>query len=112
MPHLLEMAAANGAKFAGYTVVRLNDAVKVIFNDWLYKNFPDRADKVWHHIESMHGGQVNDSNFGRRMRGEGNIADLIKQQFRVHTKRVGLNMEKFEFNTSLFQRPQTQLRLF
>ncbi|WP_343689590.1 PA0069 family radical SAM protein [Chitinophaga sp.] len=112
MPQLLEMAAVNGAKFAGYTVVRLNDAVKVIFNDWLYKNFPDRADKVWHHIEGMHGGQVNDSNFGRRMRGEGNIADLIRQQFKVHTKRFGLNQEKFEFNTALFQRPQVQLRLF
>jgi DNA repair photolyase len=112
MPHLLEMAAANGAKFAGYTVVRLNDAVKIIFNDWLYKNFPDRADKVWHQIEGMHGGQVNDSNFGRRMRGEGNIADLIRQQFRVHTKKHGLNMEKFEFNTELFQRPQVQLKLF
>jgi DNA repair photolyase len=112
MPGLLEMAAANGAKFAGYTVVRLNDAVKIIFNDWLYKNFPDRADKVWHLIESMHGGQVNDSVSGRRMRGEGNIADLIKQQFKIHTKKSGLNLERFEFNTELFQRPQIQLRLF
>lgn len=112
MPHLLEMAAVNGAKFAGYTVVRLNDAVKIIFNDWLYKNFPDRADKVWNQIEGMHGGQVNDSNFGRRMRGEGNMADLIKQQFRVHTRKHGLNMERFEFNTELFERPQVQLKLF
>jgi DNA repair photolyase len=112
MPALLETAAANGAKFAGYTVVRLNDAVKIIFNDWLYKNFPDRADKVWHLIEGMHGGQVNDSVAGRRMRGEGNIADLIKQQFKIHTKKHGLNLERFEYNTELFQRPQIQLRLF
>lgn len=112
VPHLLETAAANGAKYAGYTVVRLNDAVKIIFNDWLYKNFPDRADKVWHHIESMHGGKVNDSDFGRRMRGEGNIADLIRQQFKIHTKRNGLNQERFEFNTEAFRRPNSQLSLF
>ena len=112
MPQLLEMAARNGARFAGYTVVRLNDAVKIIFHDWLYKNFPDRADKVWHLIESMHGGQVNDSEFGRRMRGDGNIADLIRQQFKIHTRKNGLNNERFEFDTSLFQRPQKQLSLF
>ncbi|QEH39776.1 PA0069 family radical SAM protein [Chitinophaga sp. XS-30] len=112
IPRLLEAAAEHGAKQAGYTVVRLNDAVKIIFNDWLYKNFPDRADKVWHMIESLHGGQVNDSDFGRRMRGDGNFADLIRQQFRVQAKRLGLNQERFEFNTSLFQRPQSQLRLF
>jgi DNA repair photolyase len=112
MPQLLEMAAQSGAKFAGYTVVRLNDAVKIIFNDWLYKNFPDRADNVWHLIESMHDGKVNDSEYGRRMRGEGNIAELIRQQFKIHTKKNGLNMERFELNTTLFQRPQKQLRLF
>jgi DNA repair photolyase len=112
IPRLLEQSAENGARFAGYTVVRLNDAVKIIFNDWLYKNFPDRADKVWHLIESMHGGKVNDSDFGRRMRGEGNIAELIRQQFRLQVKRLGMNQEKFEFNTELFQRPNSQLRLF
>jgi DNA repair photolyase len=112
VPALLEAAANNGAKFAGYTVVRLNDAVKIIFQDWLYKNFPDRADKVWHHIESLHGGKVNDSDFGRRMRGEGNVADMIKQQFKLHTKRLGINQERFEFNTAMFERPQVQLKLF
>ncbi len=112
VPRLLEAASDHGARSAGYTVVRLNDAVKIIFNDWLYKNFPDRADKVWHLIESLHGGQVNDSRFGKRMRGEGNFAEMIRQQFKVQTKRLGMNQEKFEFNTSLFQRPQSQLRLF
>ncbi|SHM28816.1 DNA repair photolyase [Chitinophaga jiangningensis] len=112
IPKLIEAAANNGAKFAGYTVVRLNDAVKIIFNDWLYKNFPDRADKVWHMIEGMHGGNVNDSEFGRRMRGDGNIAELIRQQFRIHTKKHGLNQERFEFNTEAFKRPTSQLSLF
>lgn len=112
MPQILEMAAQNGAKYAGYTVARLNDAVKLIFNDWLYKNFPDRADKVWHMVEGLHGGKVNDSEWGRRMKGSGNISEMISQQFRIHTKKLGLNLEKFEFNTSAFERPQVQLKLF
>lgn len=112
MPKLLEAAANAGARWAGYTIVRLNDAVKIIFKDWLFKNFPDRADKVWHLIESCHGGTVNDSEFGRRMRGEGNVAAMINQQFKIHTKRLGLNMERFDFNTSIFKRPQAQLSLF
>lgn len=112
IPRLLEAAAANGAKYAGYTVVRLNDAVKIIFNDWLYKNFPDRADKVWHMIEGLHGGQVNDSEFGRRMRGDGNVADIIRQQFKLHVKKNGMNQDRFEFNTDAFRRPNAQLTLF
>ncbi len=63
-------------------------------------------------IESLHGGEVNDSQFGRRMRGDGNIADIIRQQFRIQTKRLGMNQDKFEFNTSLFARPTNQLKLF
>ncbi|RAJ10497.1 DNA repair photolyase [Chitinophaga skermanii] len=112
IPQLLEQASKNGAKFAGYTVARLNDAVKIIFNDWLYKNFPDRADKVWHMVQSLHAGEVNDSHFGRRMTGDGNIAAIIKQQFKIHTKRLGINAEKFEFNCEMFQRPKIQLSLF
>ena len=27
-------------------IIRLNGAVKLLFHDWLYKSFPDRADKV------------------------------------------------------------------
>jgi DNA repair photolyase len=112
MPKILTEARMNGAKWAGYTVVRLNDAVKLIFNDWLYKNFPDRADKVWHLIESMHGGQVSDSRFGTRMKGEGNIADMLNKQFKMHTNKLGLNKESFAFNYELFCKPQAQLRLF
>src|SRR6201995_6200733 len=97
MQRIMKAARDNGATFTAYTFIRLNGAIKLIFHDWLYKNFPDRADKVWHLIEASHGGKVNDSEFGRRMRGEGNIAELLRQQFRIHTKKNGLNNERFEF---------------
>lgn len=112
MPQLLKAASEAGASMAGYTIVRLNGAVKLLFHDWLYKNFPDRADKVWRQIEACHGGKVNDSEFGSRMRGTGNEAEMIRQQFRVHTQRLGLNAEKISLDTSLFRRPGSQMSLF
>ncbi|MFX5498367.1 hypothetical protein ABTD99_19685, partial [Acinetobacter baumannii] len=80
--------------------------------DWLYKNFPDRADKVWHLIENGHGGKVNDSRGGVRMRGEGPISDLVRQQFIKYNKIYGLNAERWELDSSKFLRPGEQGRLF
>ncbi len=81
--NVIKAAADHGAATAGMTVIRLNGAIGKIFEDWLRKNFPDRFEKVWNQICSMHGGQVNDSNFGRRMGGDGNVADAIHQLFRT-----------------------------
>ncbi|HVB04270.1 MAG TPA: PA0069 family radical SAM protein [Chitinophagaceae bacterium] len=111
LPHILKAAAEAGAGFCAYTLIRLNGAVKLLFHDWLGKNFPDRADKVWHLIESCHGGQVNDSQFGRRMHGTGNIAELIRNQYNLYSARFGLQRE-FSLNTTSFFRPGQQGSLF
>jgi DNA repair photolyase len=87
IPQLLKAAADHGALTAGMTAVRLNGSIGKIFEDWLRKNFPDRFDKVWNQICSLHGGSVNDSQFGRRMTGEGNIADAIHQLFIASKKK-------------------------
>ena len=87
IPSVLKAAADHGALTAGMTMVRLNGSVGDIFEDWLRKNFPDRFDKVWNQIKSMHGGSVNDSQFDRRMRGEGNFADSIHQLFSTSKKK-------------------------
>ena len=84
---VIQAAAEHGALTAGMTVVRLNGSIAKIFEDWLRKNFPDRFDKVWNQIRSLHGGTVNDSNFGRRMAGDGNMADVIHQLFRSAKKK-------------------------
>ncbi|MGI8635041.1 MAG: PA0069 family radical SAM protein, partial [Segetibacter sp.] len=47
MHNIIKAASEAGATFSAYTFIRLNGAIKLIFHDWLYKNFPDRADKVW-----------------------------------------------------------------
>src|SRR5215203_959313 len=86
MQRIMKAASDAGATFSAYTFIRLNGAVKLLFHDWLYKNFPDRADKVWHMIEDSHGGKVNDTRYGTRMRGEGPISDMIRQQFMKYNK--------------------------
>lgn len=112
LPAILEAAAEAGAKFSGYTFVRLNGAVKLIFHNWLYTTFPDRADKVWHSIEDGHGGKVNDSRFGTRMRGEGKAAEMVRQQFKTFSKLYGLNQDRWELDTDSFRKPGQQLSIF
>jgi len=112
MHEIMKSAAEAGAKFSAYTFVRLNGAIKLLFHEWLYKHFPDRADKVWHLIEQGHGGQVNDSRWGVRMRGQGNIADLVNQQFRKYVQKYQLNDEVWTLDSSQFRIPGQQLRLF
>jgi len=110
--NIVKAASEAGATFSAYTFIRLNGAIKLIFHDWLYKNFPDRADKVWHLIEASHDGKVNDSRWATRMRGEGNVAEMVAQQYRKYTAKYGLNHERLELDCSQFKRPGEQMRLF
>ena len=114
VPNILEAAALHGASGAGFTIVRLNGAVGGIFTDWLQKTFPDKAEKVLNQIKECHGGKLNDSRFGTRMRGEGNIAESIRQLFISSKKKYFSKKEKFEFDLTLFERPdkRSQLSLF
>ena len=112
MQSIMKTASEAGASFSGYTFVRLNGSIKFLFHDWLHKTFPDRADKVWHMIEQSHGGKVNDSNWGRRMRGQGHIADIINQQYKKYAQKYGLHDERWELDCSQFKRPGEQMKLF
>ncbi len=112
MQRIMKASRDNGATFTAYTFIRLNGAIKLLFHDWLYKNFPDRADKVWHLIEQSHDGKVNDSRWGVRMRGEGSIAKLVADQYKKYGKLYGMNAEEWSLNRSLFRRPGEQGKLF
>ena len=112
MQRIMKAGKDAGATFTAYTFIRLNGAIKFLFHDWLYKNFPDRADKVWHLIEASHNGKVNDSEWGRRMRGEGNIAQIVSQQYKKYGKLYGMNEDRWELDTSIFRRPGEQGKLF
>ncbi len=111
---VIEQAANAGAKSAGITIVQLNGTVAQLFKDWLEKNFPDRADKVWHQISECHGGSVSDSKPGRRMKGEGKIAESIMQLFKLsRTKYMGeKNDFKLNINDFNYKAGDMQLSLF
>ncbi len=113
VPALLKAAARAGASKAGYTIVRTNGAVEPVFRSWLEEHYPDRAAKVIAQIGHAHGGSMNDSTFGRRMRGEGAFAENIKRVFRLFRDRYFEGREMPALDRSLFNPPpKGQLDLF
>jgi DNA repair photolyase len=102
VPDIIKAAADRGAMAAGFTIVRLNGSIAEIFTDWIYKTFPDRAEKVLNMIKACHDGNLNDSNFGRRMGGDGHVAESIHQLFRMACNRFLAGRDMPPFNYDLF----------
>ena len=104
---IMEAAAANGAKSAGYSLVRLPWEVKDIFRAWLEAHFPLKAAHVMSRIHQMREGRDNDPNFGTRMTGTGLFAELLRQRYDKALKRFGLEGRDsdFELDCSLFVPP-------
>ncbi|MEO6150029.1 MAG: PA0069 family radical SAM protein [Mucilaginibacter sp.] len=102
VPDIIKAAADRGALAAGFTIVRLNGAIAELFTDWIHKAFPDRAEKVLNMIKACHNGKLNDSDFGRRMSGDGKIAESIHQMFRMATNRFMAGREMPPFDHTLF----------
>ncbi|MBT0810221.1 PA0069 family radical SAM protein [Litoribacter ruber] len=108
---ILKLASQAGALRAGYTVVRLNGQLEEVFTEWLEREFPDRKEKVLHQIQSLHGGSVRDNDWGRRIKGEGPIAEVIRGIFQQGVKKYLDGRSMPEYDLSLFN-PGNQLRLF
>jgi DNA repair photolyase len=103
---VLEAARASGASLAGYTVLRLPWEVKDLFREWLAEHFPDRASHVMSVVRAMRGERDNDPDFGTRMHATGPVAQLIRQRFRLATRRLGFPDDRqYELATHLFQPP-------
>ncbi len=71
-------------------VLRLPREVGPLFRDWLEAHYPDRAKRVMGLVREMHGGQDYDPQWGRRMKGEGVVAELIGRRFAAAKARLGL----------------------
>jgi DNA repair photolyase len=113
LPAILKAAAEAGARSAGYQLVRLPMAVAGLFQDWLEHHYPERKDKVLDRIRATRAGRLNDPRFGVRMRGEGNLAELIARLFRTASRRAGLNQHPWPVSAAAFRRPGLeQLMLF
>jgi DNA repair photolyase len=113
IPSILQEVAKKGARSAWYTMVRLPGGVKQLFIDWLEREMKDRARKILGRIRDSHGGELEDTRWGIRFRGEGEIAKAVKSLFQISCDKNGLNKNTFSFNTTHFRIPtDNQLRMF
>lgn len=94
LEEVLSEAAQAGATRAGWILLRLPNEVRPLFKEWLSAHYPQRADHVISIIRQSRGGRENDPNFGSRMSGSGNFAELIGKRFDLACRRLGLNAEE------------------
>jgi DNA repair photolyase len=112
IPRILEAAGDSGAQGAAHVVLRLPYGVKDLFEAWLKRHFPDRATKVLNRVRSMRGGQLNDSRFSTRMKGEGFFADEVHSLFEIARRRAKIGQLP-ELSSKAFRPPGgNQMDLF
>lgn len=115
LPALLAAAKEAGAWRASFTLLRLPMAVRPIFEEWVTRNYPDKAERILGLVRETRGGKMNDARFGSRMRGQGNYAEGIARTFEVFRKKHGLDRPFAPLDHSQITppRPTTgQMRLF
>ena len=114
MENLVAQAARAGATTATYITIRLPLEITELFQEWLSEHRPARAARVMARIRELHGGQDYDPTFGKRMRGEGPLADLLNRRFKLACRKRRLAQNSPELTTDLFHVPgrAEQLSLF
>lgn len=105
IPAILRAVSDAGAITAGYIVVRLNGTIGEIFTKWVQQSFPNRAEKILKQVRGLHGGKLNDSRFGTRMKGEGPMAKLIRDLFYTAKRKYLGKREMPPLNRNAFLRP-------
>lgn len=106
LPGILKQAREAGARWAGYTPLRLPLAVRPLFEEWLTVHRHLKKEKVLSAIRDIRDGKLNSSEFGDRMRGSGARADQMSDLFHLYTRKFRLNEESMNLNHSLFKRPE------
>ena len=104
IPAILKETASRGALTAGYTIVRLNGTIATLFEDWVNRVFPGRSDKILNQITECHDGELNDSEWYRRMKGSGRLADIISQVFKSAFRKHYGDRKMPELDSSKFRR--------
>ena len=102
---VVERAVAAGATSVGSVFLRLPLEIKDLFEEWLAAERPDRAARVMSLIRQSRAGKAYQSEFGKRMRGEGPIADLLAARLAAVKKRLGLAAERTPLDLTQFKVP-------
>ncbi|MGA9853648.1 MAG: PA0069 family radical SAM protein [Gammaproteobacteria bacterium] len=112
MEHILKQAAEAGACCAGYVLLRLPYELKTLFREWLELHLPERAEHVMSLIRQSRGGKDYASEFGTRMRGTGEYADLIAQRFKHACKKLRLlHSHRMQLSCVRFRVPSNSRQL-
>ena len=106
LPKLVEAVSQAGAHAANSTVVRLPGTVEQIFMDWLARAVPEKERVVESRIRQIRGGELHDTRFDHRMKGNGPMAEQIQQAFKVFAKKFGLGRSLPALSTKHFVRPR------
>ena len=104
VPNILKRSADAGAKFVAHTILRLPYAVAPIFQDWIEKNFPEKANRVMTRIRMIRGGRLNDPNWGTRMTGTGAYADYMHRLIESLSIKYKMNEPRMALRVDLFRR--------
>ncbi len=105
LERILEASAAARADFARYILLRLPHELKQLFREWLGEHYPERAARVLGLVRETRAGRLNDPRFGSRMRGTGDVAELLRRRFEVACRRLGLDGEPRALDLSRFRVP-------
>lgn len=113
IPDIITAAVQAGAQCAGYTNLRLPYGLAPLFEQWLETHVPTKKEKVLNRVQAMRNGKLNESQFGKRMRGDGIFAEQIASMFRLACRQAGLANDMQALSTAAFRRPAgPQLPLF
>jgi len=102
---ILAASKAAGAVSAGYVLLRLPLEIKDLFREWLERHYALKADRVEALLREMRGGRLYDATYGKRMRGEGPLADLLRRRFEVALRRHGLGHRDIALDATRFRAP-------
>ena len=120
---ILESGKQAGISSAHMILVRLPREVAPMFRQWLSVHFPDRMEHVMsliQHSQIRKGRDGKDYQLGfhERMVGQGVLADMIRQRFKIAANRLGLNtgnraeLDTEQFYLALKQKTNHQMSLF
>ena len=116
IPALLQRAKDCGATKAFINMLRLPGSVAPYFEQRLREKLPTRADRVLNRIRDARGGKLNSSQFGERMRGQGQYWNAQEKLFDVYARRLGFNEHRVgsdqHARSQTFRRPSAQGSLF
>ncbi len=66
---------------------------------------PTHKDRIESRIRAMRGGELSSADFGKRMRGDGPMAEQIKQTFQVFAHKYKLDKKLLPLSADGFRRP-------